>query len=253
MLLVDATGQLGPHHLVHDHQPDGPAAPRVGYRSAEVPLPRLPQRPVVALVAGGHRVPAGPSPLPPIPPAGHRVEVGRRPARFDDMGIDYLPQSAIITDEISGREKGRPMRHTHGILPRHRLAWGFTATAVVGVLAATAAPAIAQGSTAASSPVTYTYTQVNDQANTFNQELGINDQQVIAGYMGSGSTTNPNKGYTVLPPYAQSDFDRGELPGFSSDPGHRAQRRRHDGRVLRQQGGGQHRLRAHERRFRVGC
>ena len=86
-------------------------------------------------------------------------------------------------------------------------------TAIVLVLAAAATPAIAQASTSASTPVTYTFTQVNDQANAFNQELGINDQQVIAGYFGSGAAGNPNKGYTVLPPYGQGNFRNENFPG----------------------------------------
>lgn len=102
----------------------------------------------------------------------------------------------------------------HQIIPwlkRHR-ASGVAATALLlGCLSL--GPALADGAAAAGSPVTYTYTQVNNQNNVFNQLLGINDQQVIAGYMGSGSTANPNKGYTVLPPYSQSNFRHENFPG----------------------------------------
>lgn len=42
-------------------------------------------------------------------------------------------------------------------------------------------------------------TNANDP--TFNQELGINNSGVIAGYFGSGAAGHPNKGYTVVRPY----------------------------------------------------
>ena len=55
-------------------------------------------------------------------------------------------------------------------------------------------------------------TNTNDP--TFNQELGINDAGVIAGYFGSGAAGHPNKGYTVVRPYnAQSDFTNENFPG----------------------------------------
>jgi len=41
---------------------------------------------------------------------------------------------------------------------------------------------------------------------TFNQLLGINNEGVIAGYFGSGAKGHPNKGYVMLPPYAQGDI-----------------------------------------------
>jgi PEP-CTERM motif len=45
----------------------------------------------------------------------------------------------------------------------------------------------------------------------FNQELGINDSGVIAGYAGDGMTL-PNKGYTVAPP-AYTSFTPENFPG----------------------------------------
>jgi hypothetical protein len=46
---------------------------------------------------------------------------------------------------------------------------------------------------------------VNDP--TFNQELGINNSGVIAGYFGSGAAGHPNKGYIVVKPYnTQANF-----------------------------------------------
>ena len=48
---------------------------------------------------------------------------------------------------------------------------------------------------------------------TFNQLLGINSNGKIAGYFGSGAKGHPNKGYTVRPPYSQSDFRSENFPG----------------------------------------
>ena len=76
---------------------------------------------------------------------------------------------------------------------------------------ASASPAASPGVRAGSSTV-YTYSTLGDNADTaFNQLLGINDQQVIAGYDGDGATV-PNKGYTVVPPYAQSSFRNENFP-----------------------------------------
>jgi hypothetical protein len=55
-------------------------------------------------------------------------------------------------------------------------------------------------------------TNANDP--TFNQELGINNAGVIAGYFGSGAAGHPNKGYTVVRPYnTQLDFTNENFPG----------------------------------------
>src|SRR5260370_24272088 len=49
---------------------------------------------------------------------------------------------------------------------------------------------------------------------TFNQELGISNAGVIAGYFGSGAAGHPNKGYTVVRPYnTQLDFTNENFPG----------------------------------------
>src|SRR5260370_5683609 len=49
---------------------------------------------------------------------------------------------------------------------------------------------------------------------TFNQELGINNAGVIAGYFGSGAAGHPNKSYTVVRPYnTQLDFTNENFPG----------------------------------------
>ena len=62
----------------------------------------------------------------------------------------------------------------------------------------------------------YTFEDViNNNDVTFNQELGINNAGVIAGYFGSGAAGHPNKGYLVfntLTPIVQSDFINENFP-----------------------------------------
>src|ERR1700685_4171505 len=48
---------------------------------------------------------------------------------------------------------------------------------------------------------------------TFNQLLGINNQGIIAGYFGSGAAGHPNKGYALVPPFAQHSFLNENFPG----------------------------------------
>jgi hypothetical protein len=61
---------------------------------------------------------------------------------------------------------------------------------------------------------TYGFQTINDSADpTFNQLLGINNSGTIAGYFGSGSATNPNKGYTIAPPYSQDSYTNENFPG----------------------------------------
>ena len=57
--------------------------------------------------------------------------------------------------------------------------------------------------------------QTLDNANdvTFNQLLGINNEDVIAGYFGSGAQDHPNKGYLLLPPYSQENNQNENFPG----------------------------------------
>jgi hypothetical protein len=56
-------------------------------------------------------------------------------------------------------------------------------------------------------------TRDNDRDVTFNQLLGINNEGVIAGYFGSGAAGHPNKGYVLLPPFAQRDYLNENYPG----------------------------------------
>jgi len=68
-----------------------------------------------------------------------------------------------------------------------------------------AAVALAWGSQPAHAGYTF-QDIINTTDPTFNQELGINQAGTIAGYYGSGMAGHPNKGYTVVPPYAQANF-----------------------------------------------
>ncbi len=53
----------------------------------------------------------------------------------------------------------------------------------------------------------------DDRDLTFNQLLGINNKGYIAGYFGSGAAGHPNKGYVLVPPFAQRDFLNENFPG----------------------------------------
>jgi len=85
--------------------------------------------------------------------------------------------------------------------PRLKLAVGVLTTVV---LASAAQPAGA---------LSFTFQDIiNNTDPTFNQELGINSAGTIAGYFGSGAAGHPNKGYTVVPPYAQANFAPENFP-----------------------------------------
>lgn len=59
----------------------------------------------------------------------------------------------------------------------------------------------------------YQVVKLNDARDeTFNQLLGINDQGVIAGYFGSGAAGHPNRGYALIPPFAQHSFLNENFP-----------------------------------------
>ena len=53
----------------------------------------------------------------------------------------------------------------------------------------------------------------NEEDPTFNQLLGINDNNDIAGYYGSGAAGHPNMGYVLDPPYEQNDYTNENYPG----------------------------------------
>jgi hypothetical protein len=54
---------------------------------------------------------------------------------------------------------------------------------------------------------------VNPADPTFNQLLGINSHNVIAGYFGAGGSVHPNKGYLVDPPTPPGTFVNENFPG----------------------------------------
>jgi hypothetical protein len=60
----------------------------------------------------------------------------------------------------------------------------------------------------------YSFQTLDDAADpTFNQLLGINSHNVIAGYFGSGAAGHPNKGYLLSPPYGQGNYTNENFPG----------------------------------------
>jgi CHRD domain len=60
----------------------------------------------------------------------------------------------------------------------------------------------------------FSFTTLNNNADpTFNQLLGINDDGVIAGYLGSGAAGHPNQGYQLQPPHGQADYVSENFPG----------------------------------------
>jgi hypothetical protein len=80
-----------------------------------------------------------------------------------------------------------------------------TALILGGAVGATAAAASANASPA----ISYHFQTLNNNADsTFNQLLGINDDDVIAGYFGSGAQGHPNKGYELWTPstYRNENF-----------------------------------------------
>ena len=94
-----------------------------------------------------------------------------------------------------------------GMLAAAAIAMTGTAGAATAGAAARAVPAVTD--TPAPSGGYQFVTAGSHHDRTFNQLLGINNEGVIAGYFGSGAKGHPNKGYQLLPPYAQGDI-RGE-------------------------------------------
>jgi hypothetical protein len=103
----------------------------------------------------------------------------------------------------------------------HLLVTGFACALTLCIVAGTsalasAAPLSVARHTVSTPSISYTLATYNDSEDpSFNQLLGINDQQVIAGYFGSGTATSPNKGYTLTPPYSQGDY-RNENKGVQT-------------------------------------
>ncbi len=60
--------------------------------------------------------------------------------------------------------------------------------------------------------MSYSFQKIDNSADlTFNQLLGVNNAGIIGGYFGNG-TNHANKGYTITPPYAQSNFTNENFP-----------------------------------------
>src|SRR5579859_7280562 len=90
-----------------------------------------------------------------------------------------------------------------------------TTAGVVAVLPSAGASTAGKASPAnkASLPTKYVFATYNNKGDTtFNQLLGINDNNEIAGYFGSGAAHHPNQGYTVVPPYGQANYTAENFP-----------------------------------------
>jgi hypothetical protein len=74
--------------------------------------------------------------------------------------------------------------------------------AIPGLCVSSFLALLAAGGVERAQASSFKFQDVIDTADsTFNQELGINNAGMIAGYFGSGAAGHPNQGYTVLPPY----------------------------------------------------
>jgi len=124
-----------------------------------------------------------------------------------------------LADQYEPRTPRARSRRRYGVIA---LATGALATAVAMTgcssggtpqdvaLAANGSPAQASSTMAGS----YQVLKLNDAHDeTFNQLLGINDQGIVAGYFGSGAAGHPNKGYALVPPFAQRSFLNENFPG----------------------------------------
>jgi hypothetical protein len=89
------------------------------------------------------------------------------------------------------------------------------ATAASGLLTAGAVSLAGSASAATLNPhmgTSYSFQTIDNPKDlTFNQLLGINDEDQIVGYFGSGMAGHPNKGY-VIPPFSHSFVDE-NFPG----------------------------------------
>jgi hypothetical protein len=91
-----------------------------------------------------------------------------------------------------------------------RVSVALTAGAVALGLAASALPALA----GTSAPASYRFRKLdNGSDGTFNQLLGINDNGKVVGFYGSGAHGDPNRGYTLAPPYGQGGYRAENFPG----------------------------------------
>ena len=100
---------------------------------------------------------------------------------------------SLSTFALTGRH--RKLRRTHAL-----------AAAALATFGAAFFPSEAQAG--------YTFLTLDNSTDlTFNQLLGINNSGLIAGYFGSGLAGHPNKGYLLLPPYGQGNYQNENFPG----------------------------------------
>jgi hypothetical protein len=111
----------------------------------------------------------------------------------------------------SGRDIAMPVR-----LPgreRTRTARA-TVIAVAGLAGAVCASAVPAGASTRAPAVTdHIRTQSNQHDPTYNQLLDINNFNKIAGFFGSGAQGHPSKGYRLVPPYRQANYQGENAPG----------------------------------------
>lgn len=112
----------------------------------------------------------------------------------------------MLMDRALTRDSSR--EHPRGLKGARRVctlvAVGVGALAIPGSAAAIVPPDVSGN---------YNFkTLDNNHDLTFNQLLGINDSNVIAGYFGSGQPGHPNKGYLLFPPYGQANYVNENFP-----------------------------------------
>src|SRR5215472_3627104 len=111
---------------------------------------------------------------------------GRWPGVRPSLPLYLAGLCRKVCESYSPRERNSSMKVTTA-----RVGAAFVAgTVAIGVAVVPAAPA-----TASSPAVTYSFRKLdNSNDPTFNQLLGINNHNKIAGYYGSGAGGHPNKG-----------------------------------------------------------
>jgi hypothetical protein len=88
------------------------------------------------------------------------------------------------------------------------------AALVAGTIAISVAVGPAAAAAATSPAVTYTFrTLDNPKDPTFNQLLGINNHNRVAGFFGSGVNGHPNKGYLLSSPLGNPSYHAENFPG----------------------------------------
>jgi hypothetical protein len=107
------------------------------------------------------------------------------------------------------------MRFADRLSPTAALRVGAAAVAAGALTAGALAVLPSAGASVrkADDPSGYVFaTYDNNHDVTFNQLLGINDNDEIAGYFGVGAKGHPNKGYTLAPPYGQANYTPENYP-----------------------------------------